>query len=291
MANRRKIILETPNRRRKKRKRYIRKVIVLSILFILLIAGVVGFFHIPYLKINDVAVTGTSELDPNAIKQTALTLSSGNEWYVFPKTSFFLYPTTAIQQEISKQFKDIDKVEVKRKSINKVEVVVHERSPYAWYCIATCFILDERGYIYKEASTTSSDFVTFRDARPEYASSTPLGNYPLKTEVFKDIETFARNIGPLKLHLKEVVIGVNNDITVITEEGKLIISFRESLPDQLDILKTALAQPLFTNPDGSMKRFGYIDLRFGKKIFYKMNGDPNVAASSTVSTSTASSTQ
>jgi hypothetical protein len=44
-------------------------------------------------------------------------------------------------------------------------------------------------------------------------------------------------------------------------------------------LKTALSQNLFLRPDGSVKNFGYIDLRFGKKIFYKLDATASVETS------------
>ena len=285
---RRNNILQTPRRRRRRKEVYIWRTIILSIFFLIVSGITIGFFHLPFLQVREVAVTGTNEVDPALILEKVSSHSSGSYYLVIPKTFILLYPQKQIKEDVLASFHDIDSVEVKIRNFIDIEIAVRERETFAQYCIADCFVFDNTGYIYKQAASSSEQYVTFRDARPEYASSSPLGTYPLRSEIFKEVESFSKNLAPIGLHLEEVVIGVNDTINIRTREGNLIVSYREPLAEQLDILRTALGEPLFRYPDGAIRSFNYIDLRFGKKIFYRLEGEMRDFS---LATSTASSTE
>jgi cell division septal protein FtsQ len=283
MAQRRKAILETPNRRRRKRQRRIRGVILLGLAFCLLVAGIIGFFQIPSLQIREVVITGAEETDPEIIRREAASISSGKLFFFIPKQFVMMYPRKEIVESILHTHKDIQSVEVKIKGVNTAEIIIMERSPEAIYCAVNCFYLDATGLAYEKASSTVG-YVVFRDLRPAYQATSSVGVYPLTTETFKALEVFAQKLSELGLHLKDVAIQVNEDINITTEEGRLIISLREPLDGQFDFLKTALLQPVFKNSDDTIRNFGYIDLRFGKKIFYRLDQPAVQATTSATST-------
>lgn len=268
MLNRRKAILETPNRRTRRRKRLMRLVILYVIGAVLLCVGIFYFFRISALQIKNVEISGADKVDKSEIHKITEKLSEGNVAYFIPKHFFILYPKKEIAKDILEKYPEVISAKVVLRGLNKVEIRIVERTPYAFYCTTSCYFADEQGFVYKEASSTGEHTI-FRDLRvlPEQSL---MRTYPLSTETFKEVEGFGRNISELNLHIKEIVIEVNGDLSVLTEEGKIIISFRESFSDQYSFLKTALSQKVFLNSDGSVRNFDYIDLRFGKKIFYKI---------------------
>jgi hypothetical protein len=293
---RRKVILETPNRRKRKRRRRVRIILLIAVLVLLLIAAIFGFFRIPALQVKEVVVTGASEIDATELRTIAEEQSSGNHYFFVPKRFALAYPGEAIEKIILERHKEISAVEVRVRGGNKVEIIIEERTPEAVYCSVSCYYFDGNGLVYQEATTTNAfiDYVIFRDIRPEFQASSSLGSHPLAADTFKEIKKFSNRLTDLGLHLKEVSIETGDNMSVSTREGRLVISTKESLEAQYEFLKTALSQSIFKNPDGSIRNFGYIDLRFGKKIFYKLKTEPVFAApdvsSSTASTSAATST-
>jgi hypothetical protein len=287
-VNRRKNILETPKRRRRKRRLYIRKAIVYVILIGIIIFGIVSFFRLSYFQISSVSVTGNNKLDGSMIVQEAQADSSGYYYFIIPKKFFLFYPKKEITTHLQEKYKDIDKVSVSTEGLNDAHIVITERVPFAVYCNSQCFFMDRNGYVFStDDQTNDSNLVTFQDMRPEYASSS-IGIFPLKTSVFAGVESFTSELSGLGLHFEKVVIGVNSDVTISNDEGDLYISLNQSLTDQLALLQTALTQSIFKNADGSIKSFGYIDLRFNNKIFYTMT--PLHATSSATSTDSSNAT-
>ena len=290
MVNRRKNILETPKRRQRRRRRAIIKLILFVFGLLILIGLGLWFFRTSSLRISEVDVLGTNEINPDIIKDKANELSSGNDFLFLPRNQVLLYPRKQIETTLRNDFKEASSVSVKLVGLTKVAITIQERIPYALYCLDTCYFSDQSGFVYKDADASSTDsYVSFHDTRYDNASSSassssPLGTYPLKTSDFQGLENFARDISTLKLHTQEVLIGLDDDVSILTDQGKILVSINNPLDQQFDLLKIALTQGPFLKTDGSVKSFGYIDVRFGNKVFYKMGKDVATTTSSSTNT-------
>ncbi len=274
MAIRRKVILETPNRRLRKRKRLMRKFFLYIIILSLVAAGIFYFFRIPAFLVSEVTVIGAQKIDPVLIKNEANALSNGYIAYFIPKRFFFFYPRSHIASSLLKNHQEIKASNVTLKGARRAKIEIVERSAYAFYCTSNCFIADDEGLVYEEATTTKKideGKVTFHDKRFENQNVSLVGTYPLASQTFKDIERFAQKLKDLKLALIEIIIETNGDLTILTEEGRLFVSALEPIDPQYEFLKIALSQKMFMYPDGAIRSFSYIDLRFGKKIFYSFH--------------------
>jgi hypothetical protein len=244
------------------------------------VGGIIYVCRLPSLQITEIVIIGAGETDIAPLRAEVDELAAGYRYFFIPNRFVFLYPQQKIEESILARHVDLREVEVKIRGTNKVELRVSVRAPEALYCITACFYLDQSGLVYKEASSTP-DYVLFRDARTEYASSTVIGSYPMELKTFIESEKFVKQLADTGLHLKEVLIEQNDGMSIVTEEGRLIVSPLESFEMQFEFLKTALTQEIFKNNDGTVHSFSYIDLRFGKKIFYRMGG-PAVATSSAI---------
>lgn len=279
MAPRKKEIFETPNRRLRRRRRIIRRCILLFILAVVFAAGIFYFFRIPAFQISDFEVIGAEKIDKGAITRDAREQGEGYVAYFIPRTFFLVYPRSETEAMLLADYKEVRSAKVKLKGLGTVEIRIVERAPRAFYCTQLCYVADEDGLVYESAASTTGK-VSFRDVRASAASSSPIGTYPLSTEIFREVATFAERLSELSLHLEEIIIEEDADISVITEEGRLAVSVRESLDEQYEFLKTALSQKTFLYPDGAIRSFNYIDLRFGKKIFYKIEGSSSATSTS-----------
>lgn len=266
---RRREILETPNRRRRKKQRIIRIIILLLITLALLATGIFYFFRIPSLQVREVSIIGAKEVDSDVLLQEINNHASGFVFYFIPRTFVLFYPSQEIESSLLEKHNEISEVKAHIRGTSKVEINITERQPEALYCSVNCAYMDHRGFVYEQASATSS-YVTFRDTRPEHQQPETVGTQPFEAEVFKDIKAFVENLAALKLHVVEVLIEEGENLSIITQEGKLIVSTKEPLESQLEFLKTALSQEAFKNPDDTVHSFEYIDVRFGKKIFYRI---------------------
>ena len=222
MANRKKVILETPYRRMRKKIRVIRRTILIVFLLGVVCTGIFYFFRIPALQISSVSIVGTSRTDPTTLRAEANHFSEGYVFYFIPRHFFLAYPRKEITLSILEKNKQIKNIEVKLKSLHKVEISITERSPFAFYCSVSCYVADETGYVYEEASSTDGH-VLFRDVRTSEQSAPLIGRYPLESRIFKDIEGFMRKLPDLLLHPQEVTIEESGDFSVFTEEGLSLI--------------------------------------------------------------------
>lgn len=269
MALRRKAILETPNRKRRKRRRIIQRVIFLVVIVVLFVWGIVSLLRIDALQVTDVSVVGAREVDPTVLHAEAAAEAAGEQYPFIPKSFFLFYPRQTIIASILASHSEIDSVKMRRRGFKGMEITISERTPRAVYCLSSCFYVDIDGLVYRTASS-SDGYVRFRDLRPEYQDASPIGRTLLDKETFKDIVEFSGKLGSVGMHLLEVQIQPGGDLRIDTREGMLVISAKEPIPAQFEFLKTALSQPMFKNADGSVHSFDYIDLRFGKKIFYRL---------------------
>lgn len=309
MVNRRKAILETPKRRRRRRKRYVWIAAFYTVLFLIVASLIVGFFYIPFFRISDIAVSGTVEIDAEAVKSEARAVTSGNHALVIPRDNFFFYPKSKIEESIKNNFRDVSEVKVDRRGFHAADIAIKERAPHALYCLSTCFFIDSEGYAYKEGvEPYPADLVIFRDVRyaadlamssdnAEGATTTmnaeastmaethnPLDTFPIDAASFKGLESFASKVSTLNLDLIEVHIGKDGETVVKTRQGSVILSMKRPFDEQFGLLATALSQDVFNAGNGIVKNFNYIDLRFGNKVFYKIApSDPVVESSEPVS--------
>ena len=292
MALRRKAILETPNRKRRKRKKIIQYAIGALVLFAAVSWGVVALFRLQSLQVTTLSIGGTKEVDEATLRNEIAAVTEGAYFYVIPKRFFFFYPKKQVAAALLSAHKEIHFAEVKTDGLTAASVTVSERTPEALYCVASCFYLDAEGFVYRIASS-SEEYLTFRDLRPLDQTASPIGTSPLvfppKGNIFKDVKDFSQKLQTTNMHLIAIVIQSDGDLRAETQEGTLLISAKEPLSDQFEFLKTALSQKIFKASDDSVRTFGYIDLRFGKKIFYRLEGAP-IAASSTATSSAATST-
>ncbi len=267
MLRRKKVLLETPNRRRRRRIRLIRRMIVLVLACGLLIGLCMWIVRIPALTIQTVTVSGTSRTDADALKRVADDMSSGAYGYIVPKRFVIGYPRHEIAERILNDFKTVHQVKVRRTSLTSVEIAVKERSTAALYCGMECYHLDDQGYAFETGMPTDS-FTRFVNVRATSSDASGLGTSLIEPRVMHDLVDFTRQLETVGLKFQFVEMDGNDRVNVVTEQGRLIISTKESLVEQFELLKTALP---------SIPTFSYIDLRFGKKIFYKTSASSTPA--------------
>jgi len=140
-----------------------------------------------------------------------------------------------------------------------------------------CYFLDEDGYIYTEAPTFSGS-VFFRNYG-NIEGIKQIGVNFLDSKKFKEISFFIKSIKDVNLNPVSFFAGDNGDYEIYLGNnlknynfygGKIIFNRDDDMGEVFDNLITILNEKILIKELGNNTQLDYIDLRFGKKIFYKL---------------------
>ncbi|HEV7702570.1 MAG TPA: hypothetical protein VGO63_03985, partial [Candidatus Paceibacterota bacterium] len=152
--------------KKKKKKIFTRKIIIFTVLFLLLVAGLSYVSRIKRLSIADIAVTGNVVIDTETIKAEVDKELAGKYFWLFPRRNILLYPKNKIKRNLAKQYKRLTDISVSVGSGQTMMISVSERNPeYTWCRTApvggngkeTCYFLDKEGYIFDQAPYFSGE--------------------------------------------------------------------------------------------------------------------------------------
>ena len=266
------------------RRRRVRAVIVF--LALLLIAAVVYAVHwvsyLPALNVSEVTVVGAEKLPPQIVQTFVESRLNDGSYRFFSQSNIFLYPKSAIEDNVVTFFPRIKSVAVSRQSLfsRTVVVTVEERHPYARWCLPAkgesadeCYQMDTTGFVFAtaDASTTPSSIF----AEP-YLFSGAITGEPVG-QVF--ITGHLRGLLALLSVLKQqngltplsVSVASGQDFSVDFQEGfSLKASFGADAGTLARNLKLVLGSDTLT---GKVSQIEYVDLRFGNKAFFKLKGE------------------
>ncbi len=271
--------------RRKRRKKLILKTGLLVAGIFVLIGGVVGSFYIPKFKIKEIAVEETSILDKEQVKEEIEGFLKGKFFGIFPYDNIFILPKAKITANLLQNFPILKKITLSRDFPQKISVLVEERRPEALWCLGqtststdsgdsasaganlggnSCAFIDEDGFIFQPAPSFSGQiFIRFSDERKKPAG---IGEEIISKTEFQKLIIFKnllvrKNIDILKISLKEGGIYEIN-----LKEGWYILLNAENEPDSSF---NNLELVLDSNIKEKRPNLDYIDLRFGRKVFFK----------------------
>ncbi len=257
--------------KRKKRKRIL---IALGCGFFVSIIGIIiGFTWLPFLRIQVVEVEGSKTVRNDTIENVVYSQLSGAYLHVFARSNIFLYPTSAIKQELLTSFPTLVTVRVRAKSLQRIGVSVVERQPVALWCggkmasSSGCFLIDSAGVVYAPAVMYAGD------AYQKYYGVVIGNTLPqqfLDPGLFHSLQSLVDALQK-KVQLQAQAISVlqDNDVSVTFENGfSLRTSLSANQGDMFEHFDLALqAAPFAVH---KLSDFEYLDLRFGDKLYYKL---------------------
>jgi hypothetical protein len=235
-------------------------------------AAVGGFIYVvgysPLVQINKVTVSGASAADPVRIEAAVSQTLGGYDYYVIPKDNYFSVNTTGVKNFVLAQFPNLISAEVKKK-FGQVDVSVTERQPtYRMIIGDNSYLLDQEGKGLAEAAPGEGDaLVALSSDSADFAVGKPMIQLDWLQAIVNLHKYFATQVGIRDQLFK--LDTINGDIEVVTVEGwSAIFDPQNDINNQLKTLTSALAGKF--NPD-DRKKLLYIDVRFGDKVFYKVN--------------------
>ena len=251
----------------KRKKKILRlKIWGLSILFILIIAGLAYLSNADSVKISNIYINDTTFFDKKDIEKIAKEELEGRYLMVFGKNNIFLLPRKNIENKIKNFSSSIKKVTLTLSGINSISIKIEEYQPVAVWCNDSCYFLNENGFIFSKAPVGyDKNLAQFHD----WVHDDPMGKTYTDPETFGKIITLINLIA--KVPLKIVSINTDDGLTfnLHTDVGtRLLYEINDNPEDVANNLNTVLEKDAINK--AQLNNIDYIDLRFGNKVYYKI---------------------
>jgi cell division septal protein FtsQ len=263
------------SRRKRRKKIFLKAGLVLAGIFLFL-GGVVAFFYIPKFRINNISIEGTDILDERQLKEEISFLLKEKIFKILPCDNIFILPKAKITSELLRKFPILKEISIIRIFPQKISVFLEEREPKALWCIGlnattteisevSCAFVDEKGFIFQPApSFSGAIFVKFFDKRQEPAD---IGKEMMSESEFQNLDSFAELLNRNNIDVSEILLKDDGEYEVYLKEGWHI-----KLNSKNEAILSFNNLQLVLNEKIKEKRpaLEYIDLRFGRKVFYKL---------------------
>ncbi len=269
--------------RARRRRRRIFATLFIFFLLALIFGGVVWLSRDPFLRLTGVEVSGAQTLSTSTITAYVEQQISGYYYHLFPKNNFFLYPKSAISEGLLTFMPTLQSVSVGTQGLHTIAVVIVERTPEALWCgsasstpgeAASCSYMDQHGVVYAPAPTLSSGGTS--EPLPGYESyygtlsNTSPPQY-LSPPQFQSLSTLINALATQTATdtIQSVFVDNSDDVYVQFLSGfQLIFALSDAGGDVYQRFELALQSNLFKSHP--LSDFGYLDLRFGDKLYYML---------------------
>jgi cell division septal protein FtsQ len=261
-------------RRRKKKVLKVWLAILSGLVFCICLAWL---FSLQSLAVKKVIVIGNTNITSGEIQNITNTILDGKYLGIFSKRNVFIYPKDYITRTLSQTYPRIEDIVLDTESLEILNIKVKERTPSSVWCAAVlCYLVDGQGYIFAEStSSTTSHMHAVLYGGDQFVGPEPIGKHIFTENLYKDILKMIDELEKEKLTIKEVHVFSRDEIVFsVANGGKIIFSDRKPFTVSLENLKTSLKSSVFVGQksgSSSSSRFEYIDVRFGNKVFYKLN--------------------
>lgn len=305
---------------RKRKKKKILKIWLFVLSCVAFLIGLAWLISLQSLAIKKVIVIGNTNITSGEIQSITNTILDEKYLGIFSKRNAFIYPKDYITKTLALTYPRIEDIVLDTESLEILNIKVKERTSSAVWCAAVlCYLVDGQGYIYAEspsnasvdssfATSTSSSTVSSLSSSTkafvldpnerihttlyggdQFVGPEPIGKHVFTENLYEDILKTIDELEKENLLIKEVHVFSRDEIVFTTTNGgKIIFSDRKPFAVSLENLRTSLKSSVFVgqkNGSSSSSKFEYIDVRFGNKVFYKLNKSKEESQLNTSSTS------
>lgn len=231
-----------------------------------LLTGIWHGTRLEAVTITEIAVFGGDTIDHEQVRQIAENVLQGSYFRLIPKKFTYLYP----EQTIHEMVIDIDRlatVIVERQGRNRIIITVTEHIPTALWCEAdgdNCLFLNSEGKAFAPAPNLSGGSLL----RIYDTSSQPqVRKAVYEAERFSDLLTLVEALETdLGWSTGIIERELDDRITIqLTNGAKLFVRLEQPVNHTIHYLASLLRADGYEHL--SEQPFGYIDLRFGNRLF------------------------
>ncbi|MSR71189.1 MAG: hypothetical protein EXS50_00755 [Candidatus Taylorbacteria bacterium] len=263
----------SPQYAKKKRQRLIGRLVLIFVALVLLLFGIYYLAHTRVLRIKNIEVSGSGVIPEKNIIDVANDAMNGNYMLLFPKDGLFFFPGEEIQKMILAHYPVLNMVNVDTYDWNMLKITLGERKPNAVWCNGLpmesedCYFLDDTGFIFTKAPAFSSNvyFKYYGSTTISVASTTIGTTYPASRE-FRQIDELIKSIKNFSVPIVALYVDQNRQFELTiqnsdTQYGKIFFNDQQPFEKTLENLSTIWKEK---------KNFKYVDLRYGNKVYFKL---------------------
>ncbi|MFH0755078.1 MAG: FtsQ-type POTRA domain-containing protein [bacterium] len=257
---------------KKKRANFIKKIQVYFIFIIFLILLLICVLNIKKIQIKEIKVSGNFSVPTEDIIRLANTEINKKYFFIILVNNIFLLRRQEIEKQILENIKEINKIKILIRGIDKIEIIVQEREVKNLWCKGIpinigpkdCYFMDLNGFIFEKAPQFSKDI--FFEYFGLIKEKNPIGQFYLK-EDFKNISNLFNILKKMSFEIKSFYAVDENEYEIyILGGGKIIMNNKRSFESQLINLQALISNEYIKTDIESLKKIKYIDLRFGNKV-------------------------
>lgn len=269
------------SRQRRRRLRIALAVVAL----IVLIIGSVGVHFLSYyprFRVTTFVVSGASDTVNTSVEQFAqATRATSSARFISPD-NIISYDPAGLAHALYAQFPNLSSVYIHRSNFLSPTALIDitERHFYASWCVSIteCYGMDGTGTIYEAFPPGSSvEGLVFTGG---LSTSSPILGQQLPSDKLSAIKALltvltANSIVPIGVSIQN-----DTDYFVTIGNGSYIkVMFSEDPQTVYQNLATVLSSDVITHATSSVQ---YIDLRFGDRVYYKLNTAVSLRSATTV---------
>jgi hypothetical protein len=270
-----------------RRVKRLRLIVLSSILFISIIAGLSYFSSYHRITINKIIISGNSIVNSQDMEARIRAKLAGRYIGLFSRSNFLIYPQKKIYNDLVVNFPRIESLAVTREGLNTLHVSLTERAGSFLYCGLAipdkkedvgenCYFVNNNGYIFDKAPYFSGDVYFKYYTAITGDISNPLGTQMLTEVRFHDLVRFIDGVSALGFKPTSLTIDTNGTHSLYLKSAnskpnpKIVFKADNNLSIILDNFITAMSKKEFANEINSKyDTLSYIDLRFKNKVLYK----------------------
>lgn len=269
-----------------KKKKRIGLVAICFFVIVFVFAGSLYIANAHTFLIKDIRVSGNDVVKPADLLARVERSLAGRYYYLYSKKNIFIWPKAQVLADIKAEFPRIKELGVEISSDGNLFIDLKERQPTAIFCSETssgekCYFADQAGLLYAESPEFSENvfYKIYKNLGDE-----PIGRVAMMPTDFKNLVDTLKIIPGIFSHsssgdlsLTKVVLNDADNYELyfsdrlhVGESCKLILK-KDQKPEEIasnlsTVLNSVAFQKEYSN---GAKQLDYLDLRLGKKIFYK----------------------
>ncbi len=271
-----------------RKAKYRKKILVRVGLFFLgicvVIIAAVYSLYLSFWRVATITVQGNHVEEVATIEAQARLILSQKFLFIFPRNNVVLVPIASIESQILEALPRIKEVAVKRTNLTTLEIAVVEREPHALWCLSdeSCYYIDETAMGYALAPTFS-DAVYVKYTKDE-TGKPPLSMQLLTPATYTHVSELVSFLSANGYPVMRVNISSDEQeaFLAINDGPELRINLHDDFSSLADVIMTIFKEePL---RDINLATIAYIDMRFGKKIYYRFVGEDALEGTATLPT-------
>jgi cell division septal protein FtsQ len=244
------------------------KVWVFLFLIIVCLVSIVYMLRLPQYQIKSLVVENNLLTQESEIQDIANGFLNSKYFYIIPQSNIWLYP----KNKILKKVKALPSVADATSSFDKQNLSLHiilteKKHEYVWCGEADCYYMNRDGYIFAQAPSFEGNvFLVFKGL----VSGDPLGKSYLPKKDMSEVIGLITSLTNSGLKVVSVNIVSRNEMRLkLDSKAEMIVSMDDNYSDLLKNIKILSSSPDFINASGGLGKIEYIDMRYGKKAFWK----------------------